>query len=301
MTCLPCTLHFFTCIFFPTEEVKGAVDLIPKPKSPILLSVPESSKDGCIRCAVVGSGGILNNSKMGKEIDSHDYVFRVNGAVTQGYEEDVGNRTSVYVHTAFSLYASILTLKQYGFHNIPQDEVSIFYNFALEQVSLISQSLHRPRSVPTALGPAPLVTYPHRPSQAGGYPRDCALLPHPSLRGDRSRWLQGPGGRTDRLGERKGDGRMRSDRDERGKRERERKKKIRFPDPLPLGPPPAVDAYGFITEDYHKYSNYYYEKLKKNSVIFFINHDYGLEIKTWKKLHDSGIIRLYQRNNTRKN
>ncbi len=40
-------------------------------------------------------------------------------------------------------------------------------------------SLHRPRSVPTALGPAPLVTYPHRPSQAGGYSRDCALLPPP--------------------------------------------------------------------------------------------------------------------------
>ncbi len=39
------------------------------------------------------------------------------------------------------------------------------------------QLLHRPRSVPTALGPAPLVTYPHRPSQAGGYSRDCALLP----------------------------------------------------------------------------------------------------------------------------
>ncbi len=37
--------------------------------------------------------------------------------------------------------------------------------------------LHRPRSVPTALGPAPLATYPHRPSQVGGYPRDCALLP----------------------------------------------------------------------------------------------------------------------------
>ncbi len=36
-----------------------------------------------------------------------------------------------------------------------------------------------PRSVPTALGPAPLVTYPHRPSQAGGYPLDCALLPPP--------------------------------------------------------------------------------------------------------------------------
>lgn len=56
-----------------------------------------------------------------------------------------------------------------------------------------------------------------------------------------------------------------------------------------------MDAYGFITEDHHKYSNYYYEKFKKTSVIFYINHDYGLEIKTWKKLHDSGIIRLFQR------
>jgi len=56
-----------------------------------------------------------------------------------------------------------------------------------------------------------------------------------------------------------------------------------------------VDAYGFITEDHHKYSNYYYDKLKKTSVIFYINHDYNLEIKTWKKLHDLGIIRLFQR------
>ncbi len=39
--------------------------------------------------------------------------------------------------------------------------------------------LHRPRSVPTASRPAPLATYPHRPPQAGGYPRDCALLPPP--------------------------------------------------------------------------------------------------------------------------
>ncbi len=47
------------------------------------------------------------------------------------------------------------------------------------------QLLHRPRSVPTALGPAPLVTYPHRPSQAGGYSRDCALLPpSPLSRGE---------------------------------------------------------------------------------------------------------------------
>ncbi len=100
------------------------------------------------------------------------------------------------------------------------------------------QLLHRPRSVPTALGPAPLVTYPHRPSQAGGYSRDCALLPpSPLSRGEPVRAVAAYlGVRTDEA--RKGDGRMRSDRDERGERE---KKKIsaRFPDTLPLGPQPA--------------------------------------------------------------
>lgn len=30
----------------------------------------------CIRCAVVGNGGILNGSKKGREIDQNDYVFR---------------------------------------------------------------------------------------------------------------------------------------------------------------------------------------------------------------------------------
>ncbi|XP_072028315.1 uncharacterized protein [Amphiura filiformis] len=53
--------------------------------------------DKCVRCAVVGCGGILNGSNAGQEIDSHDFVFRVNRAITSGkYAQDVGRKTSFY-------------------------------------------------------------------------------------------------------------------------------------------------------------------------------------------------------------
>ncbi len=100
------------------------------------------------------------------------------------------------------------------------------------------QLLHRPRSVPTALGPAPLATYPHRPSQAGGYPRDCALLPPSPLS-----WGEPVRAAAAYLGVRTDEARERRRKDEEWqRRERgERKKKIsvRFPDTLPLGPQPT--------------------------------------------------------------
>lgn len=63
----------------------------------------------------------------------------------------------------------------------------------------------------------------------------------------------------------------------------------------PNSPCSQVNAYGFITEDYEKYPNYYVEKSVKTPVTMYINHDYILEMKTWQKLHQSKIIKLYQR------
>ncbi|MEQ2225958.1 hypothetical protein ILYODFUR_022859 [Ilyodon furcidens] len=102
------------------NDIMPVVKLIPKPKEPLL--PPKPGGDGCVRCAVVGTAGILNGSKMGAEIDAHDYVFRMNGAVTEGYEEDVGNRTSVYVHTAHSITTSLILFKKYGYKSAPHEE-----------------------------------------------------------------------------------------------------------------------------------------------------------------------------------
>lgn len=40
------------------------------------LFVSREQLPDCIRCAVVGNGGILNGSRQGLNIDAHDYVFR---------------------------------------------------------------------------------------------------------------------------------------------------------------------------------------------------------------------------------
>ncbi|KAL3986519.1 hypothetical protein ACER0C_013634 [Sarotherodon galilaeus] len=74
----------------------------------------------CIRCAVVGNGGILRGSRQGMNIDSHDFVFRMNGAVIRGFEEDVGTRTSFYGFTTNTLKHALSWYRDDGFTKIPQ-------------------------------------------------------------------------------------------------------------------------------------------------------------------------------------
>ncbi|XP_077407708.1 alpha-N-acetylgalactosaminide alpha-2,6-sialyltransferase 2-like isoform X2 [Vanacampus margaritifer] len=270
--------HFnnpFGFMEYSFNDIMSTVKLIPKPKEPLLS--PKAGGDGCIRCAVVGTAGILNGSKMGDEINAHDYVFRMNGAVTKGYEDDVGNKTSVYVHTAHAITTSLYLFKKYGYKSAPHDE-GIKYVMIPEgmrdfqwlggllrgeRVQLGSYKNKRPKTYYT-----------------GQYNESRFYVLHQDfLRYVRNRFLKSPN----------------------------LNKKFwpivrptngAFAIFLALHTCDIVDAYGFMTKDYAKYSNYYFQKHDKTHVIFYANHDYILEMKTWENLHKSKIMRLYQRSET---
>ncbi|XP_018424328.1 PREDICTED: type 2 lactosamine alpha-2,3-sialyltransferase-like, partial [Nanorana parkeri] len=48
----------------------------------------------CKKCVVVGNGGVLRNSTLGKKIDSYDVIIRMNDGPVLGYEDDVGQKTT---------------------------------------------------------------------------------------------------------------------------------------------------------------------------------------------------------------
>ncbi|KAM9336928.1 alpha-N-acetylgalactosaminide alpha-2,6-sialyltransferase 1-like [Symphorus nematophorus] len=254
------------------DDVIASVKLIPKPKEPLLL--PKPGGDGCVRCAVVGTAGILNGSKMGKEIDAHDYVFRMNAAIIKGYEEDVGNRTSVYVHTAHSITASPHLFKKYGYTSVPDDEgiKHVMIPEAMRDFHWLEGLLKGERvSHGQYRNTRPRKYYGSQYNESRFY-----VLHQDFLRYVRNRFLKSPSLNDSHW-------------------EIVRPTNGAFTVFLALHTCDIVSAYGFMTEDYNKYSNYYFQRKNKTDVVFYANHDYNMEKDLWKKLHNSKIIWLYQR------
>ncbi|XP_074120851.1 alpha-N-acetylgalactosaminide alpha-2,6-sialyltransferase 1 [Sminthopsis crassicaudata] len=236
----------------------------PVSQQQILLAAhPQTRGSHCVSCAVVGNGGILKRSRMGQEIDSHDYVFRVNGALINGYEQDVGTRTSFYGFTFFSLATSLKLLRKRGFHQMPMEK-DIHYLHFLEGHKDFEwlKYMLRDQILKKAVMERPLSL-------------DRYLLIHPDLlRYVKNRFL-----RSDILDTinwtfyRPSNGAFLL------------LTAIQLCD--------RVSAYGFITNDFHQFADHYYDPEWKK-MLLYLNHDFILEKRLWKQLHNEGIIQLYQ-------
>ncbi|EMP23770.1 Alpha-N-acetylgalactosaminide alpha-2,6-sialyltransferase 2 [Chelonia mydas] len=201
--------------------------------------------EGCVRCAVVGNGGILNGSRQGKEIDAHDFVFRLNGAVIKGFEDDVGTKISFYGFTVNTMKNSLIAYGEYGFTQIPKskDLRYIFIPSDIRDYVMLKSAILGSRV-------------------QEGYDRGDEFLRSEIINTQYGYLYMPSTGALMLL--------------------------------TALHTCDQVSAYGFITDNYRKFSDHYYEREKK-PLVFYANHDMLLEAELWKSLHRTGIMKLYQR------
>uniref|UniRef100_A0A8C5MNR3 alpha-N-acetylgalactosaminide alpha-2,6-sialyltransferase n=1 Tax=Leptobrachium leishanense TaxID=445787 RepID=A0A8C5MNR3_9ANUR len=255
----------------PREDVSSTLKLLNDSANQMMFEFkpPQS----CVRCAVVGNGGILNGSRKGKEIDEHDYVFRQNGAITKGFEEDVGTKTSFYGFTVNTMKNSLIAYEADGFLSTPKGE-AIQYIFIpsdlRDYVMLRSAIMGVPVPTGTDKGDMPSLYFGPETS-----PKKFKLLHPEFLLYTRDRFLPSEILNTEYA-------------------------RLYMPSTgglmllSALHSCDQVSAYGFITRSYNLYSDHYYEK-KKQTLEFYANHDLLMEMKLWEMLHKKGIMKLYQR------
>uniref|UniRef100_A0A8C6RMY5 alpha-N-acetylgalactosaminide alpha-2,6-sialyltransferase n=2 Tax=Nannospalax galili TaxID=1026970 RepID=A0A8C6RMY5_NANGA len=254
------------------KDIVSTLSLLNSTESAELFATSREPPRSCIRCAVVGNGGILNGSHQGQKIDAHDYVFRLNGAVIKGFERDVGTKTSFYGFTVNTMKNSLISYQRLGFTSVPKGK-DLRYIF-------IPSSIREYLMLRSAILGVPVPQGPDKGSRPYTYfgPETSACkfkLLHPDFIG----YLT----------------------------ERFLKSKlintyldIYMPSTgalmllTALHTCDQVSAYGFITSNYQKYSNHYFDQ-KKKRLVFYANHDLSLEAALWRDLHKAGILWLYQR------
>ncbi|XP_072224781.1 alpha-N-acetylgalactosaminide alpha-2,6-sialyltransferase 2 [Leuresthes tenuis] len=227
----------------------------------------------CIRCAVVGNGGILRGSRQGKNIDSHDFVFRMNGAMIKGFEEDVGTKISFYGFTTNTLKHALSWYRSVGFTRIPQSpEVKyIFIPSDLRDYVMLAAAV-RGQTVGSGRdkGDRPLRYFGQKPPENFKmlHPGLISYVTHsflssPLLTNAATRHLYMPSTGALML-------------------------------LTALHTCDQVSAFGFITRNYAAFSDHYYDPVRR-PLRFFANHDLQMEGRLWEALHLRGVLRLYQR------
>lgn len=255
------------------ETLKETLSVLSSAQSGQLLDdwLDRLNTSSCIRCAVVGNGGILKNSHRGAEIDQHHYVFRTNGAIIKGFESDVGSRTTHYTFSTNTLRNSLRSYGGAGYSRPPQSQETKYVflpdhdrDYLLMKAAATHSRVDR--------GPERNVD----PAQFFGadVTKEKMKIYHPDfIRYLRNRFLRSNTLKT-------------------------KYKNIYRPSTgavmllAALHSCDQVTAYGFMTPDYGKYSDHYYDKTF-HSVGFYANHDLRLEMSLWQQLHKAGLIHLY--------
>ncbi|KAM8787315.1 alpha-N-acetylgalactosaminide alpha-2,6-sialyltransferase 2 isoform 3-T3 [Rhynchonycteris naso] len=229
---------------FSRQAIISTLSLLNNSESTQLFGSREPLR-GCIRCAVVGNGGILNGSRQGHHIDAHDYVFRLNGAVIKGFEEDVGTKTSFYGFTVNTMKNSLISYKKLGFTSVPQGQ-DLHYIFIPSDIRDYVMLTSAILGVPVCTGPD----------------KGDRFLKSKLINTTFGNLYMPSTGALMLL--------------------------------TALHTCDQVSAFGFITNNYWKFSDHYFERIKK-PLIFYANHDLPLEAALWRDLHKAGILQLYQR------
>ncbi|XP_060109030.1 alpha-N-acetylgalactosaminide alpha-2,6-sialyltransferase 2 isoform X2 [Heteronotia binoei] len=228
--------------------------------------------NSCIRCAVVGNGGILNGSRQGKNIDAHDFVFRLNGAVIKGFEEDVGTKTSFYGFTVNTMKNSLIAYAEYGFTQIPQGK-DVWYIFIPSDIRDYLMIKSAVLGIPVSEG------YDKGDEPQKYFGSEASVGKFKLLHPEFLHYLTERFLRSEIMNTQFGH--------------------LYMPSTgalmllTALHTCDQVSAYGFITENYRKFSDHYYDSEKK-PLVFYANHDMLLESELWKRLHRIGIMKLYQ-------
>ncbi|KAL3896819.1 MAG: hypothetical protein SGPRY_013186 [Prymnesium sp.] len=79
-------------------------------------------------CAVVSNSGRLIGSKLGKKIDAHDAVFRLNEATVEGFEEDVGTKTTFRVVNEVVLHKKLLGRHEFLVPGVRTTAFKVIFN-----------------------------------------------------------------------------------------------------------------------------------------------------------------------------
>ncbi|XP_063061577.1 CMP-N-acetylneuraminate-beta-galactosamide-alpha-2,3-sialyltransferase 4 [Engraulis encrasicolus] len=94
----------------------------------------------CRTCVVIGNGYTIKNTSLGAAINKYDVVIRLNDAPVQGYEQDVGNKTTLRLFYPESAFYNP------GLHNNP-DTLQVLVPFKQQDLRWLKEILYDEKRV----------------------------------------------------------------------------------------------------------------------------------------------------------